>query len=367
MNPFYVPFEEVMERLLAAALFGLAGFVLCVSFLGRILFAFPSSIAKTLSVKAAFILLTIVPLLFGYINGASSLFPVPAAILLAALVLEIKRIRRRSKFAASPPVETVNTSVSILHPFTTFQLSMRRYEVPLRGLNTRIRVVHISDIHINRWTARNHLPGAMDQVASLEPDLLFFTGDFASPSRNVALLPNLLRKVHARLGCFAVLGNHDFWEAENEVSRILADCGIERLADTFRRLSCEKGGEIIVAGFENPWSGNAWSPPPNPADQPVFILTHTADNIFRLAKTGASMVFAGHYHGGHLALPYYGSVVIPSKLGRLFDHGHFLVENTHLFVTSGLGTSFPAVRFYCKPEILVTDCLPMKKDALPRP
>jgi len=84
-------------------------------------------------------------------------------------------------------------------------------------------------------------------------------------------------------------------------------------------------------------------------------LSHTADNIYQLSSAGALAVFSGHYHAGQAKLPWYGPVVIPSKYGRLFDHGHFKIDDTHLFVTAGVGAAFPPFRIYCEPEIIIVD------------
>ncbi len=69
------------------------------------------------------------------------------------------------------------------------------------------------------------------------------------------------------------------------------------------------------------------------------------------------MVFAGHYHAGQIRILYLGSLVIPSLYGRRFDHGHFLVNGTHLFVTSGIGTATFPIRLYCQPDIFIVDIL----------
>lgn len=66
-------------------------------------------------------------------------------------------------------------------------------------------------------------------------------------------------------------------------------------------------------------------------------------------------MFAGHYHGGQLRLLGIGALVIPSLFGRRFDFGHFKVNRTDLFVSSGVGVDRPSLRLFCSPEILVVD------------
>ena len=56
-----------------------------------------------------------------------------------------------------------------------------------------------------------------------------------------------------------------------------------------------------------------------------------------------------------------GSIVIPSIYGRRFDHGHFVIKGTHLFIASGVGAANPPVRIYCQPDIFIVDILPGKK------
>ena len=94
----------------------------------------------------------------------------------------------------------------------------------------------------------------------------------------------------------------------------------------------------------------------------MLVLTHTPDNIYRLNRAGASVVFAGHNHAGQIRIPLAGPVVIPSVYGRRFDHGHFTVNGTDLFVTAGIGTVGPTLRMFCRPDIFVVDIMNKKPE-----
>jgi predicted MPP superfamily phosphohydrolase len=91
---------------------------------------------------------------------------------------------------------------------------------------------------------------------------------------------------------------------------------------------------------------------------PLLVLSHTPDNIYELAALGANAVFSGHTHGGQIRFPFIGSVIVPSAYGRRFDLGHFSVDGTDLFVSAGVGADHPAVRIWCRPELLVVDFVP---------
>ena len=98
-----------------------------------------------------------------------------------------------------------------------------------------------------------------------------------------------------------------------------------------------------------------WQAPRLAPDQLALMLTHTPDNVYRLSRLGFAAIFAGHYHGGQIRIPGLGSLVVPSKYGRRFDHGHFVVNNTHLFVTAGVGSAEPPLRLWCQPDVFIVD------------
>ena len=87
----------------------------------------------------------------------------------------------------------------------------------------------------------------------------------------------------------------------------------------------------------------------------TLVLSHTPDNIYEVAERGATALFAGHTHGGQFRLPLLGPLVVPSRYGRRFEEGHFVVNGTHLFVSAGVGADAPALRLWCPPELIVVD------------
>jgi predicted MPP superfamily phosphohydrolase len=163
--------------------------------------------------------------------------------------------------------------------------------------------------------------------------------------------------MRAPLGKFGVLGNHDHWAGAERVAARVAEGGVRLLGNSVCTLPLPGGGELMLGGCEDPWGRPRWRAP-DAQGRPLMILAHTADNVWKLARCGALAVFAGHYHAGQGRLPWIGSVLVPSRYGRLFDHGHFTVGQTHLFVTAGVGCASPPVRIYCQPDITAVDFVP---------
>jgi hypothetical protein len=164
-----------------------------------------------------------------------------------------------------------------------------------------------------------------------------------------------LCEASSRFGIFAILGNHDHWADPEQVATTVSDAGVQMLHNGWQRLSLNGVGNLLIQGCEDPWSPEKWRSTAVQPEELVLVLSHTADNIYRLSKAGAKAVFSGHYHAGQFKLPGLGPVIIPSKYGRRFHHGHFVVNGTHLFVSAGVGAAEPPLRIYCPPDIFIVD------------
>jgi predicted MPP superfamily phosphohydrolase len=114
------------------------------------------------------------------------------------------------------------------------------------------------------------------------------------------------------------------------------------------------GTTLQIGGDERPW-GPGPDHPPKPPATATIVLSHTPDNFYRLARSGVTAVFSGHTHGGQYRLPGIGSLVVPGRLGRQFDRGHFRIGGTHLFVSAGVGADAGGRRLWCPPDVLVVD------------
>jgi predicted MPP superfamily phosphohydrolase len=343
----------MMPQLLAILIWVPAGVALFVFVYGRFILHLRNTQLKFVLILISLSGVAGLCFLTALLSGWSAWLLLPGCVLLAAVAVEVQRLVIRHRCRASKPVEARNTNISLFKPFTTLDLAMRRYDVRAPGWRGgRLRVAQISDLHVHSGLPMAHYHEVMDCVRGMEPDLLLITGDFLTQYESLGLLADALSGAAARLGVYGILGNHDHWEGGAEVSGVIRAAGIRLLGNGWERVDHDSG--VILSGCEEPWGQGPWQPPPAGGD-PVLVLTHTADNIYRIARTKPLAVFAGHYHGGQAVLPGWGPIIIPSRLGRRFTHGHFALGGTHLFVTAGVGAAFPPVRIFCKPEVLVVD------------
>jgi len=72
-----------------------------------------------------------------------------------------------------------------------------------------LTIVQLSDIHIGKYINRIYLEAVVERAKRIKTDIFALTGDFISFRKDIALIAGLLKGFKARLGVYAVLGNHD--------------------------------------------------------------------------------------------------------------------------------------------------------------
>ena len=346
-----------ISSVLLAAPAGAAVFFLLYN---RVFLQFRHSRAKLVVSLLSLLGLLSVSTLAGYAwAGYRSLLPAIALLLILG-VGEVWRFARRRRCRGAAPVADTHHRIHLRRPFTTLELAVRRYRIPLPDWpGGRFRIVQLSDLHMSGHLPADYYARVADEATAAGGDVVIVTGDLISDTRHLSLLVPFLRRLRARLGVYAVLGNHDWWSDPTAVQTALAAAGVVWVANSCRSLPAVNGACVRLGGCERPWSNglSPWmAPPENPAE-PLILLTHTPDNIFHIARrvSHSTLVFAGHYHGGQIRIPWLGSLLVPSIHGRLFDHGHFVLNGVHLFVNAGIGAAMPRLRIYCNPEIVIVD------------
>jgi predicted MPP superfamily phosphohydrolase len=346
----------LVQKMLSLMLFSVTGGCLFLLILNRSLLLLADSKAKTPLILFAAIVLVGGGGFAGYHFAYQPWIFLPLLVIALLVLGEIREIILRRRHRGSPPVDTLPHRVSITAPITTTDLMIHRYEVQLPQVPQALRIVHITDMHADQRFPWDYYKNALATAESYKPDIAVFTGDFISHIKALPCVSDIVRPI-AKYATYAVLGNHDYWVDPVGIAQRLRDCGLHVLTNETHLLNMGTM-KIAVTGYDFPWGTREEHIPPQPDERLHLVLTHTPDNIYRLLKAKANIVFAGHCHAGQVRLPLRGSIVVPSIYGCRFDHGHFLVDKTHLFVASGIGASNPPVRIYCQPDIFEVDISP---------
>lgn len=233
-----------------------------------------------------------------------------------------------------------------------FRVEFSEKEFHLPGLPPEwegLSIVQLSDFHFLGTMDRRFFEEATDLAGEMQPDLFVFTGDLVDSMELLSWLPSTLGKLHAPLGCYYILGNHD-WDLDPPAVRAALQ-QFPQWIDVAGRavpVPClEK--TLLIAGSEWPWMENA----PDLANPPAdfrLLLSHTPDNILWARNQRVDLMLSGHNHGGQVVLPLVGPVYSPSRFGVKYSSGAYWEEPTLLYVSRGLSARHP-LRLGALPEV----------------
>lgn len=233
----------------------------------------------------------------------------------------------------------------------------------------RIRILHITDLHIEKWTQREER--VLEIVAETKPDLIVITGDYVNLSYNEdpethALVHRLLSQLEAPYGVYATLGSPPV-DLREQIVPIFDELDIPLMRQEWRTIDFGDGRKLVLMGMDcthhlpTDEVRLAHLASQAPADLPQVLLMHSPEIMPLAARSGIDLYLCGHTHGGQVRLPIIGPLLTSSQLGRRFVMGHYRLGRTHLYVSRGIGLegmSAPRVRFMAPPEITLVTMVP---------
>ena len=236
-------------------------------------------------------------------------------------------------------------------------IALARWPERLNGFTIAL----LSDFHFDSYCSVHPLRAAVGMVNALKPDIIVLTGDFVSVpllgdpmSRAFEAEPcaQLLKKMRAPHGLWAVIGNHDAYSDTDFVIGQLADAGIKVLENQSAAIE-QGGGRFWLSGVGDVIAHGAdinATLRPVPASEPTILLAHEPDFADHVAKFPVDLQLSGHSHGGQVRVPLLPAFYLP-ELAKKYVAGLYKIGSLTLYTNSGIGTVGVPVRFNCPPEI----------------
>jgi predicted MPP superfamily phosphohydrolase len=226
------------------------------------------------------------------------------------------------------------------------------------------RILLLSDVHAGANMDDHRMSEVVQFVNSLEADLIVIGGDMidggasATDARSFARIFRDLKSAH---GVVAVPGNHDHASGIETLVKELHGSSIVLLRNEHHVIESSDGG-LAFLGVDDP-RVHTFDPPQDEAVAAVasrapggllpILLAHRPAAFEAARRHGIPLTLAGHTHGGQIALPWRD--LTPVRLVTKYVRGHYQLGNSHLVVSSGVGTSGPPIRVGVPPSLaLVT-------------
>jgi predicted MPP superfamily phosphohydrolase len=302
--------------------------------------------------------------------AALTLLRVLAAVILAGITYPLPN---RVGLALLAAAQFAGTAVFYYGAYVEpFQLTMSELLVFTDRLPVGfppIRILHITDLHIERWTQRED--EVLRIVEEANADLIVISGDYVNLSYNrdpetQKLVHKLLSQLSAPHGVYATLGSPPV-DLRETVVPIFDELDIPLMRHHWHEVDFGDGRKLVLLGMDcthhietdETRLAHLMSSAPNHA--PQLLIYHSPEMMPQAAAQGIDLYLCGHTHGGQVRLPVIGPILTSSQLGRRYVMGHYRLGRTHLYVSRGIGLeglSAPRVRFLSPPEMTLVMLMP---------
>ena len=271
-----------------------------------------------------------------------------------------RRLFLRATFAATVAAPAIGAGYGL---FEASWVNIDRQTLPLARLPdsfTGTTIAFLTDIHHGPFTTLDYVSSIVRTTLSLRPDLILLGGDYSLlDAKYIRPCLDLFSALHAPLGVYGILGNHDYWHGLHETTEGLAAAKITEL--TNRGVWLNKGSDRFrLAGVDDYWCGHInlkEALGDAKADDACLLLSHNPDYAERLRDRRVGLVLSGHTHGGQVITPW-GAPIVPSHYGQKYLRGLVQAPETLVYISRGLGTSGIPVRIGSRPEINLITLVP---------
>jgi len=233
----------------------------------------------------------------------------------------------------------------------TIQLSIPKKNSALNSLN----IFYFSDSHFTPVNNGRIAKKIIDFAEQVKPDIILIGGDVIDDKSNHLKRIGIdaeLRQLKAKYGVYTINGNHEYIVNVNYADDFLNDNNVKVLRDSM--ITIENSVQIIgredgsIASFAHGKRKSvAELVSAARKDLPIILLDHQP---FRLGETVAQNVdlqLSGHTHHGQM-WPF--SFI--TKMIYELSWGYKKIDNTHFYVSSGVGTWGPPVKIGNDAEVI---------------
>ncbi len=268
---------------------------------------------------------------------------------------------QRTKTITAIVITVIALSTVLLGHLNTRFPVLKKLEIKLdkpAGNLKSLRAVVFSDVHLGTIIGRGYLRKIVDQVNDLKPDIILIPGDIIDENIEPVLEYNIgeiLVQFKSKYGVYAVTGNHEYIGGVEKAKEYLASHNIKLLNDesilidsSFYLVGRE---DRAISQFTNR-KRKSLNEIMKSVDKlfPVILMDHQPFNLDEAVENGVDIQLSGHTHHGQL----YPFNYITNAIYEL-SWGYLRKENTHFYVSCGVGGWGPPIRTNSRPEILLIE------------
>lgn len=226
-----------------------------------------------------------------------------------------------------------------------------------------LKIVHFSDLHYGRAIDKKMMTKIIKEINLIKPDIVIFSGDLIDKDasleeKDITYLIEKLSEIQSKYASYAVLGNHDIDYDIEVIKEIYQKSHFILLQNEYDILYGKNNMPIFIGGLDSLLEGN----PDIDKTMQYFedhenisykiLIVHEPDITNDILKKDPSinLILSGHSHNGQVKLPFIRSIYTPIGSKKYYDN-QYKIENTSLYISSGIGVSRINFRLFNTPSI----------------
>ena len=225
-----------------------------------------------------------------------------------------------------------------------------------------IKIVHFSDLHYNRAITISKVKEIIEEINTINPDIVVFTGDLIDKDailsdKDYNELINMLAKIKAKYGKYAIMGNHDYGDNFEKVKEVYDGSNFKFLLNEYDIIYNKDNEGIFIGGIgsvsyeQDDVSKTLDYLNDNNDVAYKIVLVHEPDISDKIVDNyQVNLILAGHSHNGQVRIPFVGPIYTPPYAKKYYDN-HYYLEGTDLYISSGIGVSILNYRLWNHPSI----------------
>ena len=218
------------------------------------------------------------------------------------------------------------------------------------------RIVFVTDIHHGPFFSIERVQKLVERINELEADYIFMGGDYVHREKKY-IIPVFeeINKLNAKQGIYGVLGNHDHWESAELTRQMMNKNGI-KICDNKSYWDKIGNNSIKIGGVGDLWEDTQQLEKTTydlKESDFSILITHNPDYIENMPKNLIDLTLSGHTHGGQVTFFGIWAPILPSEYGEKYRYGLKNFEGMQAYISSGIGTITPPLRFFARPEIVL--------------
>lgn len=208
-----------------------------------------------------------------------------------------------------------------------------------------LKIIQISDIHYNIIINKKELKNIVDEINLLKPDIVILNGDLFDKDITYTKtdykdITNLLNKIDCNISKYAIKGDNDLnnknWE------KVINDSNFTNLNNTYDLIYFNSLEPILITGISSNSDIKKTIKSINEGKTEKYnysiLVLHEPDYIEKIDYSNYNLILAGHSLNGQIKLPFIGGIVRFKGAKKYYDE-YYKLDNTDLYITSGIGTN----------------------------